>query len=179
MIETKKTIKFFTAAEYDKEEQYLTKMSSMGWHFVNCYIFFYIFEKGDRKSYVYQLDFKEDIKEDFDNYITMYSDLGWERVFEYPISKGAWIYFRKESEYPDQETLFSDNESRLTLLERIRKVYAIFLPLFLCLFAPAWVYLLGDDLKYLFIPYIAAILVYIRMFAVLNIKINKLKDKLR
>ena len=83
---------------YEKEEEFLSKMASEGWHFVNLHkglITKYEFDKGEPIDYVYQLDYVNKT-EDTQSYHQLFLDAGWEEVFSWDgVYDGKWYYFRK------------------------------------------------------------------------------------
>lgn len=61
MKDTKKERRFFTIAEWDKEEEYLRKRHLEGWKFTYLVIpGIYHFEKCEPEDVVYQLDYNEE-----------------------------------------------------------------------------------------------------------------------
>lgn len=129
-METKKEFRFYTIAEYDKEERYLQKRHSEGWRFVEVTgIGVYHFEKCEPEGIVYQLDYNQEGIADRGEYIQMFADCGWEHVTDYV----GYSYFRKPvSEMDSEEEIFNDDNSKLEMLQRIFKGKMI--PLFIVFF---------------------------------------------
>lgn len=125
---TKSVFRIFTADNYDKEEEFLREMSLEGWHFRALNLFWYEFEKGEPREYNYKLDFKPRYNEIDSEYLTMFKDFGWERIYEFRAFRGVWEYFRKEADGAENE-LYTDDESKIELLGRIRRFY-LFLGIF-------------------------------------------------
>lgn len=182
MNEVKHVFKIFTPDNYEKEEKFLREMSLRGWHFVSFSVFLYKFEKGLPESYSYKLDFRKDIKDDKDNYITTYEDCGWVNIFEFPIFKGAWEYFRKESVQGTEEDLFTDNESKIELLTRIRRFYLyvaiFFFSINLVNFVNVFNYITRGYFPMLIFMVIYGILIglYTKTFVRISMKIDRLKE---
>lgn len=116
MKTTKTMIRFFTIADYEEEEQFLRKQHQQGWRLTHCTIpCFFHFEACEPKDVVYRLDFRQ---KDVDKgvYFQMFSDYGW----EYLDSCACWNYFRKAvSETDKNPEIFSDNASKLELIQRV------------------------------------------------------------
>ena len=131
----KKTIKFFWLPDYEKEEEYLSKMHESGWKLKKNNGFVYTFEKCEPENVVYRLDFDVDKNTDKQAYIKVYDDYGWEYIQD----MNDYSYFRKSSDGLSDKDLeiFSDNESRLDMIKKIIKTKL--LPLwciFMCIVIP-------------------------------------------
>ena len=130
----KKEFHYFVLTDYEIEEEYLRKMHKNGYKFVKVTLpGIYYFEKSEPEDVVYKLDFNPNAeKQDF---IQMYKDYGW----EYLQDLNDYSYFRKkvtEAESEKELEIFSDEESKLDMLQRIFRnrmlpIAAIF---FLCIF---------------------------------------------
>jgi len=184
MNETKKVWRFFTPDNYDKEEEFLTEMSRQGWHFKNLRLFIYEFEKGQPVNYTYKLDYKNDRKADISNYTAMYEDCGWEYVFEFPVPvrRGAWEYFRKRTDSGDDQ-LFTDNQSKIDLLMRIRRTYIAIGIFFVGINMANFTNFLriavrgyAGSMIFILVMYALLIFIYVKIFVRISIKINKLRN---
>ena len=118
-METKKEFKIFTIAQHKEEEQYLRRMHKEGWKFVKVTgIGMYHFEKCQPEDVVYQLDYNTEGSANKEEYIRMFADCGWEYIQEFV----GFSYFRKRvAEMDGDEEIFSDDNSRLAMQDRIRK----------------------------------------------------------
>lgn len=184
MSNIKRMYKFYTPDMYDKEEKFLTEMSLQGWHFESftppCS---YLFVKGQPKPYIYKLDFRKNRNEDWDNYKTLYEDCGWEHVQEFRVFRGSWEYFRKECVYGEEEDIFTDNESKIELLIRIRRFYFLICVFLLCINMSNFANITNMMSKgfssigvFCILVYIVVIGLYLRIFVGISIKINRLKS---
>ena len=181
MSETKKVLRFFTPDNYEKEEAFLTEMSRKGWHFIRFKVFVYEFEKGQPMNYVYKLDYKRDKKEDKDNYLAMFKDCGWENIYEFRMLGGVWEYFRKISD-TGEDQLFTDNESKIDLLVRIRRGYIFIAIFFLGINMANLANLISIfergyfiSFTFIFILYTFVIYLYVKIFVRISMKISKLR----
>ena len=120
-------IRFFTIADYLEEENWLREEHRSGWKLIKmtppC---FFTFEECTEEDVIYRLDFKNN--EQKPDYMQMVSDFGW----EYCAKCVGWLYFRKPAiaaENAGDTEIFSDNESRLEMVEHIIKTRL--LPLFI------------------------------------------------
>ena len=80
MAETKRSWKLFFAWQEKREAEWLSKMSSEGWHLSAVSFLKYTFTKGTPEDYVYQFDFITLRKKDEPEYLEVYADAGWESV---------------------------------------------------------------------------------------------------
>ena len=137
-METKKTFKFFSIVEYQKEQDYLRKMHQSGWKFVKVSGFcIYHFEKCVPEDVIYQLDYNQDGIAHKGEYVKMFNDCGWECLQDYV----GYSYFRKAaSEIAGAEEIFCDDNPRLQMLERVFKGKLLPLViLFSCIFIPQFI----------------------------------------
>lgn len=127
----KTQIRIFTIADFEEEEQWLESQHQKGWKLKHItFPCFYKFEKCTPEKVAYRLDYQN--KHQDSDYHQMFKDYGWEYCQQFM----GWLYFRKpittsvdSSEYE----IFSDNESRIDMIEHIVKTRM--LPLMLIFFA--------------------------------------------
>lgn len=118
--------KFFNIFEYDLEEEFLRDMHKKGYAYEKMTgLGRYSFEKVEPEDYIYKLDYPGEfrIASDKEDYLQIFKDSGWEYLgdnFEY-------TYFRKKAKEDVNLDIFSDEESKKFLLERIFKTR--FMPL--------------------------------------------------
>ena len=116
-MKTKREFRFYTLAEYDKEQKYLERRHREGWKFVRVSGYgIYHFEKCEPCGYVYQLDYNKEGIKDRGEYIQMFADCGWEHVADYV----GYSYFRKPiADMNGEEEIFDDNNSKVEMMQRI------------------------------------------------------------
>ena len=157
----KKIHKVFTISDYEKEEDFLREQHRNGYELtrytgMSCYHF----KKCEPKEVVYRLDYCGAEVTDKEAYIQMFRDYGWEYLFD----RFGWSYFRKEVVEGEDVEIFSDNQSRLALAEKVFKTRMLpILVLFLCIVVPQFsnsVFQFGIGLQ-IFWLVIFAIYVYI------------------
>ena len=109
-------IRFFTIADYNEEQAWLEEQHENGWKLVKvtapC---FFTFEECVPEEVSYRLEFNQ--TKATDDYLQMYEDYGW----EYIGGCMNWSYFRKpvvESTAEGENEIFSDDESRLNMIDR-------------------------------------------------------------
>ena len=91
----KKELKYFSIAQYRKEEEYLSKMHRQGWRLTKvtapC---IYHFEQCEPSEVFYRLDYNQEGIAHKEEYVKMFADCGWEYLFDFV----GYSYFRKEAE---------------------------------------------------------------------------------
>lgn len=152
---TKQEFKYFTITEYDREQEYLSKMHREGWKFTAVTgIGQYHFEQCEPEEVVYQLDYNIEGNINRQEYTKMFEDCGWEYITTYV----GYAYFRKPvAAMKEQEEIFFDDSSKLEMMRRIFKgrMIPMFIAFFLYLF---WEFLIGHFLEGLFFDIIATLL---------------------
>lgn len=119
--------KVFFAWQDEEEEEWLEEMSLDGFHLKPPpFPMVYRFERGDPKRFVYRLDFKSSPKKDFETYVQLFADAGWEHVG----SMGSWQYFRTQAKEGEQPEIFTDNASKVQKYQRLMLFLVIFFPLY-------------------------------------------------
>ena len=113
--ETLRKFKFFMVWQEKKEEKWLEMMAGNGWHLTKVRPFVYYFIKGVPQDMVYQFDFKGTPNEDWDDYLRIYKDAGWEHV----TTMGGWIFFRRPKVVGESQEIFTD---KVSLIEKYRRV---------------------------------------------------------
>ena len=66
-METKRYFRYYTIADYEREQKWLNAMSRSGWNFVRTNGFIYTFEKGTPGEYIYKIDLPNDSMTDVED----------------------------------------------------------------------------------------------------------------
>lgn len=117
-METKTELRAFFLSEYEEEKAYLQERHQQGWKLVSAYPYVYRFAACQPESFVYESDFTPAGRQEREQRIEMYADYGWEHVLDYM----QFSYFRKkatEATRAGDQELYSDDESKLALAQRI------------------------------------------------------------
>ncbi len=107
----KRTIrKWFWMWEFDKEEQWLNKMSAKGLQLCDVGYCRYVFEDGTPGEYIHRLELLDKLPSNAESaqYIRFVEDTGAEHVG----SLFRWVYFRKKADENGFD-LYSDIDSRI------------------------------------------------------------------
>jgi Protein of unknown function (DUF2812) len=103
----------------------LRAMSAKGWHLIGFkepnYLklwqgYGFIFEKGEPEERVYRTDYRPGSKHKIAEYVQLCEDAGWRKVFS---RKGFYI-FSAPADLAAHADFFSDRDSRIAKLKRIR-----------------------------------------------------------
>jgi len=180
MSDKKVTFKLFTIADHEEEEQYLREMHRQGWRFYKFIIpCIYIFEQCEPEDVVYQLDYHKDGVSRKTEYIQMFLDFGWEYLGEVM----GYNYFRKpvSKMNGEEEEIFSDDESRMDMLDRVFKGRVVILiVLFFTLICPQLIFQSRMDSAIndmVFWMYVVLLALYVWIFVKFAYKYYKLKQK--
>lgn len=126
--------RFWSAWNYRKEEEWLTKQSARGLHLVQPYVWRQEFERNDSVKYAYRLDFQQNTRDraEFGNYVQMFADDGWEYI---GTVSGMWHYFRKLDTGEGVYELYTDRSSLKAFYTRIQRMLGVIALANLAIFA--------------------------------------------
>ena len=175
-MKTKREFKYFTIFNHEKEEAYLRSQHQAGWKLVKVTgLGLYSFEECPPEDVVYQLDYNQEGSKNKSEYIAMFADCGWEYIQEFV----GYSYFRKPAaQMNGREEIFSDDDSRKAMMERVYKgrmipllclFFAVLLPQFFTNIS------LGNHMVVILIGIVLGI--YIALFAAFAVKYYKLRKK--
>ena len=118
-METKRYFRYFTIADYEREQKWLNAMSRSGWNFVRTNGFIYTFEKGTPGEYIYKLDLPNESMTDVevDAYYKFMEECGIEIVSSFKF----WRYLRKKS----ADGPFDATNNAMTQLSMVNKAYGV------------------------------------------------------
>ena len=116
--EIKKLWRFYSIADYEKEEAFLNEMARAGWNLTAVGFCRYIFRRGNEGEYIKKLDMVErtesdEVKESYFNFLT---DCGIRVVGDFK----DWIYLQK----PASEGPFDMKNDTYAKLRQVNKVYS-------------------------------------------------------
>lgn len=177
MAERKTKIRFFTIADYENEENWLRSQHRAGWKLVKmvppC---FFTFEACEPEDVVYRLDYKNG--QESGDYLRLFQDYGWEHCG----TCLGWLYFRKPAgENPEDGEIFSDDASRLEMIDHILKTRLLPLAvIFLCCVVPNFTRAVStsDPAAWVLTLVFSALMgLYVFLLLYCGIKLRKLREK--
>jgi hypothetical protein len=113
--QTKSVFKVIWAWQDEKEEQWLEQQALQGWHLIEVAPFFYRFQRGMPRRVIYRLDYKGTLDKDYQEYLTIFQDSGWELVTRL----SNWHYYRLEPENDRVPELYSSNRTKAEKYRRL------------------------------------------------------------
>jgi hypothetical protein len=158
--------------EDDKEEAWLRQLANEGLHLVKLtWLGVYAFQRGEPRDIVYRMDYYYSSQGDYQNYLQLFRDAGWELVGKFL----GWQYFRKPVEHGESPEILTDNESKIKKYQNLMTVVALSAPVSLIS-----IILISQDTLSPFMMLVLAILVLICGFYAFCIagilrRINQLK----
>ena len=177
MKTTKRTLKFFSVADWEEEEIYLRKMHQQGWKLVSGGIV-YTFARCEPEDGIYQRDYNEASHKDSEAYRQMFADSGWEYIQDF----AGYSYFRKPAAemQEHEEGIFCDDASRIEMVKRVWNgrmipILVVFLLIVIPYIATG---LIGGSLV-LTALYWVLFLMYIYIFIRMGIKFWRLRERFR
>lgn len=179
MRPSKTTLRFFTIADWEKEEQYLREMHTKGWALRSGGIIYH-FERCRPEDVVYRLDYNQEGRKNKDEYIRLFEDCGWEYVQDF----AGYSYFRKpvHAMESENEDIFCDDASRLEMVRHvIRGRMLPLLVIFLLFILPQafWhVYPINGNVLITFVLW-CMVGLYMTTFAILSLKFWDLSKRYR
>jgi len=88
--ETRTIIKVIFAWQDEKEEKWLEEMAAKGWRLEAVIPYVYTFRRSQPEKVVYRLDYKSTLDKDYQEYLSLFKDAGWELLTTF----AGWHYFR-------------------------------------------------------------------------------------
>lgn len=135
----KKSFKFYTAWNYQREIEDLNKASGQGWQLIHGGSFSSRFKWNPNVRYRYQLDYPGKI-EDMGRYIETFREQGWEYVNS---TSNGWHYFRKfyDPSLPEEQyEIFTDRSSLKEMNHRWVNLASALLTAIGLIMAADWIY---------------------------------------
>lgn len=115
---TKKVWNFFTIAQWEEEEKWLSDMARNGWNLVGVnFLLQYVFEKGNAGEYIYKLDLPDNLEHGMDEsaYCNFLAECGIEVVCK----QKQWLYLRKRA----ADGPFAEKDDLVAKLQMTNKAY--------------------------------------------------------
>lgn len=179
-MDNRKTVmRFFTIADYEEEEAWLSDRHKNGWKLLRmvppC---FYVFEKCTPANVTYRMDYKNNTETS--DYYEIFREYGWEYIGRCV----GWLYFRRPSSETDSEQdieIFSDNESRIDMIDHVAKtrLIPIIIILLCCVLPNLTTSIMSSDpfAKGLAVFFSGLMLLDIYLLIYCSVKLRKLRDK--
>lgn len=175
MKDKKTEFRYFTIADWEKEQEYLQNQHKKGWKFTGVsFPGLYRFEACEPEEVVYQLDYNPEGIAHKEEYVQMFRDCGWEYLMDFV----GYSYFRKPVSAMDgEEEIFCDEASRLDMIKRVLQGRVVPLALvFLCIVWQMFMQFYREDYRLLSV-FGALAALYLLLFLSFGFKFWKLWHK--
>lgn len=166
---------FYTISDWKEEEEYLRRMHNQGWKLVKVIPpVVYMFESVEPEDVIYRLDFKNnEVSMDYEQ---MLADYGWEHFADC----AGWMYLRKPASNGEEEDLFSDNASRVEMLDRILKRRMLpLLVIFLCCVIPQLIRGIEEGIGAVTVFFGIMFVLYVYIFIHCGFKLKSMRKELK
>lgn len=115
---TKKVWNFFTIAQWEEEEKWLSDMARNGWNLVRIdFLVRYVFERGTAGEYLYKLDLPDNLERGMDE--QQYCDFLRECGIDVVCRQKQWLYLRKRA----ADGPFAEKDDLFAKLQMTNKAY--------------------------------------------------------
>ena len=131
--EVKKVFKAIFAWEDEKEEKWLEEMAAKGWKLENVVPYFYTFRRSTPEKMIYRLDYKYTLDKDYQEYLTLFKDAGWELLASF----ANWHYFRISPQNEMVPEIYNSDKAKAQKYRRLMFGLTPLLPLYIFIFNPA------------------------------------------
>lgn len=131
---TKKIVKIIFAWEDEKEEKWLEEMAAQGWRLEHAAPYVYHFRKSQPEKVVIRLDYKNTLDKDYQEYLTLFHDAGWELV----VTFANWHYFRINPQNNETPEIYNSNRAKAQKYRRLLIGLAPILIIFVTVFNPVF-----------------------------------------
>lgn len=127
----KKVNKVFFAWQDEQEEKWLQEMAADGWMLDKVAPYTYSFKKGDPRKVVYRLDFKNNLDQDYQEYLDIFKDSGWQLLTTFT----GWHYFTIQCRSAVTPEIYNSARTRA---QKYRRTFYLSLPMFLLIMSPIY-----------------------------------------
>ncbi len=126
---TKRVSKIFFAWNDDKEEKWLESMAAEGWRLESAAPYVYYFRKSTPEKVVIRLDYKLTTEKDYQEYLTLFRDTGWELV----VTFANWHYFRFHAQAGETPEIYNTDRAKAQKYRRLLLTFIPFFPIYFIL----------------------------------------------
>lgn len=118
-MQKKKITKLFFAWQDEKEQVWLEQMAAHGWVLDEVGLIRYTFCKQEPQHIRYRLDYQEIKGNDLLEYLSLFTDAGW----EYKGRMNNWFYFAAKD--PETGEIYTDTQSKIEKYKRVLRTLLI------------------------------------------------------
>lgn len=141
--EIKTVVKAIFAWEDEKEEKWLEQMAADGWRLISVAPYVYKFQRSEPEKVVFRLDYKNTLDKDYQEYLTLFKDAGWELFATF----ANWQYFKIKPENEEIPEIYNSGKAKAQKYRRLLLGLVPLLPIYMLLFNPAFHFFVSDAAK--------------------------------
>jgi hypothetical protein len=178
--EIKTIFKVIFGWEDEKEEKWLEQMAADGWKLISVAPYVYKFQRSEPEKVVFRLDYKNTLDKDYQEYLTLFKDSGWELFATF----ANWLYFKIKPDNEEVPEIYNSGKAKAQKYRRLLLGLVPLLPIYMVLLNPAFHFFVSDTAKEIswimaITRAIMAIFVIFMVFVVIKIlaKIKKLESE--
>ena len=178
--EIKTVFKAIFAWEDEKEEKWLEQMAADGWKLISVAPYVYKFQRSEPEKVIFRLDYKNTLDKDYQEYLTLFKDAGWELFATF----ANWQYFKIKPENEEVPEIYNSGKAKAQKYRRLLLGLVPLLPIYIVLFNPTLHFFTSDASKEIswiitITRVILAIVVIFVVFVVIKVlaKIKKLESE--
>lgn len=131
--ETKSVFKAIFAWEDEKEEKWLEQMAAEGWKLISVAPYIYKFQRSEPERVIFRLDYKFTNDKDYQEYLTIFKDAGWELFATF----ANWQYFKINPENNEVPEIYNSDRAKAEKYRRLLFGLIPMMPIYLLIFNPA------------------------------------------
>lgn len=132
--EIKTVFKAIFAWEDEKEEKWLEQMAADGWKLISVAPYVYKFQRSEPERVIFRLDYKFTNDKDYQEYLTLFKDAGWELFATF----ANWQYFKISPENHEIPEIYNSGKAKAQKYRRLLVGFIPMLPIYMCLLNPAF-----------------------------------------
>lgn len=178
--EIKTIVKAIFAWEDEKEEKWLEQLAADGWKLISVAPYVYKFQRSEPEKVFFRLDYKNTLDKDYQEYLTLFKDSGWELFATY----ANWQYFKIKPENNEVPEIYNSGKAKAQKYRRLLLGIVAFMPIYIVLLNPVFRYSESESIRSGFgfidvIRIITTLFVLFMAYAFLRIlaKIKKLESE--
>jgi hypothetical protein len=128
--EKKTMFKIFLPWQDEDEEKWLEEMSGSGWQLESTSPYLYSFTQAYPERVIYRLDYKQTLDKDYQEYLNIFKDAGWELA----ALMSNWHYFRIQPQNQVVPEIYNSDRAKAQKYRRLLFGLMPFFILFIVLF---------------------------------------------
>ena len=109
-------------------------MAANGWKLISVAPYVYKFQRSEPERVIFRLDYKNTLDKDYQEYLTLFKDAGWELFSTF----ANWQYFKINPENDEVPEIYNSGKAKAQKYRRLLLGLVPLLPIYLVMFNPAF-----------------------------------------